>query len=271
MSYTPINLLLYTNVYSAAIAAMTGSGKNPSDTLASDYAGYAAVAGAFAQQMDIDWNSANINTLQLQTVEKLTYAVNEWRTPLGGAPANVPTTWHGVALAIVAITSAASTYFAGQAIVPPVPAPPVVGGNVAGQVLTVNGAATAPFYDFPYGPWASGGSGTNGMYTHADTPVTPTANQRCIPFDTSGGIINISTPLNEDGVSLPADDQVFYVKPMVPSATPATIVANGAGVTVENPSNACNFGASGTVPGQGGVVGWKYQATSKKWIGFTGF
>ncbi len=101
--------------------------------------------------------------------------------------------------------------------------------------------------------------------THADSPFTPAAGRIMIPVDTSGGAVTIEMPAN------PSDGQTFFVKPVVASATPITVAAVGLGVTVEDPSNACNFGATGTVPGQGGAIGWKFRLSDQKWIGMTSF
>lgn len=100
---------------------------------------------------------------------------------------------------------------------------------------------------------------TNGL-----SPYTPAAGEAWIPCNTSGGAVVINTPAN------PVDGQDFSVKPVVASATPITVTAVG-GATIENPSNACSFGASGAVPGQGGAVTWKYKASTTQWIGASGF
>jgi hypothetical protein len=132
-----------------------------------------------------------------------------------------------------------------------------VHGTVAGQVPVTNSGITDAIFGFIFGTWTT-------TVNNAASPFSPTSAQIMIAVDTTGGAVTINTPAS------PTDGQVFFIKPVTPSATPIT-VAGTAGATVENPSNACNFGATGEISGQGGGVGFKYQATGTRWIGFTGF
>lgn len=96
----------------------------------------------------------------------------------------------------------------------------------------------------------------------AASPYTPTAGQIMIAVNTSTGAVTVKTPAN------PYDGQPFCVKPTAASATPITVTATSG--TIENPSNAGNFGASGLVPGQGSGAWWKWRASDSKWIGMPG-
>jgi hypothetical protein len=138
-----------------------------------------------------------------------------------------------------------------------------VHGSVAGQVPITNSGVTDAIFGFIFGPWATGGSGTGGTFTNANSPVTATAAGVLVPCDTSGGIVQVNTPAG------PTDGQIFGVKPVVASATPITVHASSG--TIEDPSNAGTFGANGSVPGTGGAVLWKYRAADTKWIGMSGF
>jgi hypothetical protein len=130
-------------------------------------------------------------------------------------------------------------------------------GAQAGEVPVTNAGITDAPFGFIFGVWTS-------TKNNAVSPYSPAAGEVMIAVDTSTGAVTINTP------ATPTDGQIFFVKPVTASATPIT-VAGTAGATIENPSNAGNFGASGTIPGQGGGVGFKYQATGTRWIGFTGF
>jgi len=132
-----------------------------------------------------------------------------------------------------------------------------VHGSAPGQVPTTNAAVTDALFGFIFGTWTA-------TVVASASPFSPAAGQIMIAVDTTAGAVTINTPAS------PVDGQILFVKPVTASATPIT-VAGTAGVTVENPSNAGNFGATGEVPGQGGGVGFKYQATGTRWIGFTGF
>ena len=94
------------------------------------------------------------------------------------------------------------------------------------------------------------------------SPYTPLAGQIMIAVNTSTGPVTVKTPAN------PYDGQPFCVKPTAASATPITVTATSG--TIENPSNAGNFGASGLVPGQGSGAWWKWRASDSKWIGMPG-
>jgi|GEM_PF-2113444 len=101
----------------------------------------------------------------------------------------------------------------------------------------------------------------------ADSPFTPTAAQQYVTVNTSTGAVTVNTPLAADGVSLPTDGQEFEIKCVAASATPCTVDANGAGVTVEDPSNGGTLGATGSIQAvAGGAAKFKYRASDKKWF-----
>ena len=102
--------------------------------------------------------------------------------------------------------------------------------------------------------------------THAQSPYTPPASRQAVPVDTTDGVVVINSPLAADGVSFPADGQVVIVKPTAASVNPISFVANGAGVTVEDPSSYGSYTASVTIAGQGPAVRFKYRSSDKRWI-----
>lgn len=132
-------------------------------------------------------------------------------------------------------------------------------GDTAGKIPTTNAGATDVAFDFLFGPWTAD-------IVPGASPRTLLASEIMAAVNTSTGAVTVLTPLAQDGASLPTNGQVFCVKPVAASATPITVQANGAGVTVENPSNAGNFGATGLVPGQGSGAWFKYRLSDKKWI-----
>lgn len=106
----------------------------------------------------------------------------------------------------------------------------------------------------------------------ADSPFTPSASQRYVAANTTTGAVRVLTPLAPDGVSLPKDGQEFVVKATAAAATPITLVANGGGVTVEDPSNGGTFGATGTIQAvAGGAARFKFRASDSKWIAYGSF
>ena len=125
-------------------------------------------------------------------------------------------------------------------------------GAAPGQVPVTNAGVTDVAFGFIFGTWVA-------TVDHAASPFVPAAGQIMIPVDTSGGIVVVDTP------AAPVDGQLFIVKPVAASATPITVTAVG-GATIEDPTNPCTFGASGSVPGQGSGAWWKYQATGTRWI-----
>jgi hypothetical protein len=121
-----------------------------------------------------------------------------------------------------------------------------------------------------------GGSGPGILKWTADilpvsSPFTPTSTEQYVAVNTSTGAVTVLTPLAASG-ALPFDGQQFTVKATAASATPITIQANGAGVTVEDPSNGGTFGAVGTIQAvAGGSATFKYRASDQKWIAWASF
>jgi hypothetical protein len=124
---------------------------------------------------------------------------------------------------------------------------------------------------------SGGGSGNIVPWTAdvlpAASPFTPTAAQQYVAVNTSTGAVTVLTPLaGTTGATQPFNGQTFTVKATAASATPITIQANGAGVTVEDPSNGGTFGATGSIQAvAGGSATWKFRASDKKWIAFGSF
>jgi hypothetical protein len=119
VSYTPLNLDVYTAAFSGAHAGISASGRQPAEILPSDYVGSADVAGAFAQAIDQAWAGASSNALDIEVIEEASEGVWSGRNISNKAPFTLPSTWTTLAEAIVAMVEAGETYFASQGIVPP--------------------------------------------------------------------------------------------------------------------------------------------------------
>lgn len=136
-------------------------------------------------------------------------------------------------------------------------------GDTAGKIPTTNPGATDVVFDFIFGqPFADVVPGAS--------PFTPTAAQRLVLVNTTTGAVTVLSPLAQDGVSLPTNGQAVCVKPAAASGTPITFQANGAAVTVENPSNPGNFGATGLINGQSSGAFFVFRASDKKWFAIAG-
>jgi hypothetical protein len=293
MAYTPHSNGLYLAANAGALAGL-GVVTYLTDATQGDYFAPAQQADAYAQAIDTAFFAligAAPTAYEINACRECSERAWANRSPLQ-QNATVPGAYTGLANGVVALIVEGNTQVVSEGIDPNSGGggggTSVTGtgywhstagaldaaaahGTQAGQVPLTNAAASDAPFGFIDGVWVKRGTGAHGAVGHADSPFTPTAAEICVPFDTSGGAVTINSPLAQDGVSLPLDGQEFLMKPVVASATPAQLQANGAGVTVEDPSNACSFGATGTVPGQGGAVKWKFQATSKQWIGMSGF
>lgn len=130
-------------------------------------------------------------------------------------------------------------------------------GATPGTVPTTNAAGTDTPFAFIFGTWTAD-------VLPAASPFTPTAAQIMVAVNTSTGAVTVNTP------AAPVNGQMFCIKPTAASATPITVAANGGGITVENPSNAGNFGATGSIPGQGSGAWFKFRSSDSKWIAMPG-
>jgi hypothetical protein len=143
--YTPINLTVYTAAYSGAVSGLVGSSRWLLDTASADYAGFASIAGAFAESFDLVWEtSPDTNppdTLQVFIIEKACKAVWESRDTLVNTTTLNPNTFTRVSEAIIALILASETYFTGQGITP-APWPSGSGDGATGATGPVG--ATGP-------------------------------------------------------------------------------------------------------------------------------
>jgi hypothetical protein len=241
--YTPNNASVYLRAFAGCLAGLTASGRYPTDPSAEDYDLPARSADAFAQEVDTLFGSSAPTSFQLITLLVEAEAIwGEGRSPLPTAEATLPGSYEQVAAAIVAILEQ---------------------GNI--QVIEEGVDPNDGGGGFSLGTWTAD-------IIPADSPFTPTSLQTYVAVNTATGAVTVLTPLASDGVSLPIDGQEFTIKCVQASATPATVEANGSGVTVEDPSNGGTFGASGTIQAvAGGAARFKYRASDKKWISFGSF
>lgn len=168
MSYTPINSNIYLAAYAGALGGMGASDRVPADPNASDYIGLAAVAGAFAQSFDIEWNNVVSSSLDIESTKQLCETAWQDRAPQATAPTLDPETftWNNLnapsfslnpasytslTRALIAMIRAAEGYYTLNGIpIPPAGGPPGPPGPPG-----TPGAPGAPGPPGPPGPSAS--------------------------------------------------------------------------------------------------------------------
>ena len=127
MSYAPTNLDIYTSAYAGTLGAITNrSGRPPT-------AFQEALAGAFAQAIDIVWDSGIATWLDTQAMQSA--CGNYWSShapPTTGNPLS-PARYAQQAADIVALVRSGDAYYAAQGIVPP---PIPGGGGGGGETVT---------------------------------------------------------------------------------------------------------------------------------------
>jgi hypothetical protein len=264
MAYVPLAPTMFFAAYSGAIAGMTAGGRNLVDNVVGDYAGFAAVAQAWAQSFDTVWGAVAATSADVTMAEDLSEMTWEQREPGQAGTSILPSNWTALVTNVIAVILAVKANFTANGETPPAPSGATPAGigywkNTAAGVLDANADFTVV-----------GGIWTADVVVGA-SPFTPTAAQRYVAVDTTAGAVNILTPLNTDGVSLPFDGQKFFIKARKASATPIRVTANGAGVTTEDPSNGGTYGATGSIQAvAGSCVGFCHRAADKLWIAFSG-
>lgn len=121
MTYVPINLNAYTAAYAGAVAGLAVNGwiTNPSGT---NYTKVCQIAGAFAQEFDIVWNSSvAVNGLEYAAIQEVVLEEFSLRAP---GPLENPqfldvTNWAIPARACATLVLESDLYFASQGITPP--------------------------------------------------------------------------------------------------------------------------------------------------------
>ena len=121
MAYVPKNPFVYCAAYAGALAGMSIVGRQPTDTVAANYAGRCVVAGAWASAVDTAWGS-NADYLVADLIEEASSGFWAERQPLNAPPFNTASFWANEALAFVAFVTASEAYFAIQGVAaPPLP------------------------------------------------------------------------------------------------------------------------------------------------------
>lgn len=115
MSYTPLNVDVFKAAFAGAAAGIGTAGRAPTITLATDPAvvNLVALAGAWAQAFDTAWGANPADGLQLTLIRQLSN--DRWE---GNYPSSLdPASYASQVAPLIAIVTAAETYFAGQGIV----------------------------------------------------------------------------------------------------------------------------------------------------------
>ena len=113
-TYTPINLNVYVAAYSGAIAGMGAAGWI-TDPAAVDYSNSTFIAGAFAQAVDLAWNSASVlSTLEYASIQNIAKEqfVQRGAQPAASAQLQSPSNWTVPAAALVSIVRQGDSFFA---------------------------------------------------------------------------------------------------------------------------------------------------------------
>jgi hypothetical protein len=118
MAYVPQNLTVFTSAYAGCMSGLTASGRQPKDTVASDYAGYGFIAGAFAQAFDTAWGTPVPDTLQVFMIFLECKSVWDQRNSKVTSASLLFTNYTQLCNAIIASIMASESYFTGQSIVP---------------------------------------------------------------------------------------------------------------------------------------------------------
>lgn len=118
MAYIPNNADIFVAAYSGTLAGMASSYRVVTDPTPADYASLAAVAGNFAQAFDTAWGANPANSLQVEMAQEVCGGAWQERTPQT-SPIAPPSQFLSWCQALVAVIQAGSTYFVGQAIIPP--------------------------------------------------------------------------------------------------------------------------------------------------------
>jgi hypothetical protein len=120
MSYTPNNPQIFNAAYCGSLAGIGVNLSVITDSNSADYANPAAIAGAFAIQIDTLWGSVRVATLLDVYMMQTTCA--EFWTNHSPSPNNLnlenAATWLPNAKAILALVNAAESYFTAQGITP---------------------------------------------------------------------------------------------------------------------------------------------------------
>ncbi len=169
MSYTPLNLDVYTAAYAGAIAGIgIPQGAFIIDPVEADYAPVAAIAAAFAQAFDIAWSATP--TANLYDVQAITDAVCNTFVKGPGYPFTGAVTtrenWAVTATAIVALIKEGDA----RAVIDGITFPPVSGG----------GGGPVP-QQYWIAPWGSDTTGTGSIFlpfktiAHTQSVITDAA------------------------------------------------------------------------------------------------
>lgn len=136
MSYTPNNTDVYLRAAAGFMAGIAASAVT--DTLAGDFSLYAQMADAYAQQLDTSWGVTPTPTnLELFTIQEVSEAVWENRSPPPTVNATTPGTYTQVAQSVIARVQQINAQVISQGIDPNGPGTPGTG-----TVTSVS--ATAP-------------------------------------------------------------------------------------------------------------------------------
>lgn len=194
MAYTAKNIQIFTAAYAGALAGMGVSDRVITDTNAANYAGVAAVAGAFSQAVDTAWGDVrSTSLLDVEAMQCISEAYWQNRAPQA-TPTNLNVASYAVAaLAIIALITAGEGYFSAEGLTPP-PIPSGSGGSLSFIALTCSSDLTIAQYDpIPFDP-AYSSNGTDLSYDALNYEVEVATTGRYLINYTIRVVVSASAP-----------------------------------------------------------------------------
>jgi len=122
LSYTPVNLTVYTAAYAGCIAGFGAGGRWLVDSASADYASFATIAGTFAAAFDEAWainpDTNPPNTLQVQIIQSECEGAWAARFTSLDAETMSTSTFTEFVESLIALILASAAYFTSQGITP---------------------------------------------------------------------------------------------------------------------------------------------------------
>lgn len=233
MSYAPINVYVYFQAFSGAVAGLLGQ-STPLTTERGAYADTLAIAGAWAQEVDTQWgDSTNPDLFEYEEILNFSAALFLDTNPQAstgdttpGSGTN-PATYTQSAAALMTILSDAEVYLANQGIIPP--------------------------------PIPGEGGGAEG-FTYVSANATVAENASKIVVLASAGTVRLTLP------ALTTLPDGWLIQVTAQGCT-SPIVVNPPTGTIWDPSMG-TFNGTATLPnGAGGTIAWwQFDKTNSRFV-----
>lgn len=184
MSYTPNNVAVYLAAFQGTISGMGAAGRALSDPTQADYAIFANVADAFAQELDTVWGANAFTAFEVNAIEECSEGVWEG----GWATSVTPSDYTKLATAVIALVKEGNAKVVTEGVDPN-------GGN----------------------PWSGEGGGI--IKIEQDIPLATLQAAGAV----SKGVFNLGGVLPANARVLPAMSEIQVVQAMVADALTAAV------------------------------------------------